>query len=516
MTDAGVLNLPLPIQSGHVDPTLPVSVRELDQWIRNLPTADVARTTRQVFQAIVGTNGTRLAPDLRAELIERYHQQVQEIRDSLLPHFVGQPHPLPPANRRIVVSLEKLFRHLAAGYEIIVREGSPALGRRGVVGAIRALRDTVSIGYLGYQTPAAGVWQELHELFRFGSHLYAETDDAWAAPYKEALLLDLADPNRLTPGELRLTAAIVEALAPLALLAAPSPSATSDGIYTVAFAADAGPVEPQDVPLGQDPQTGRLFKTERVAESVSAAVKTLRSQGPEALPDKLRPLVEPRSAAFLERLAKIYARRPRRQHDRTFAESDIEIVKGVSALHSMIGGMSSDAEADGILLAGDARSGVNLAAEIGYSTDRWRQINHSAQGIGLLRGPEGDQRVQVGDLLGLKGVGGADSWVPVIVRRLRYLEEDLIVGVQMIAQRAVPASALHDAAKSPEQAVLLVQRSSAGQGQGTLLISQRGSIERTARVTLTVNSKQIPAQAGDLIESSDFFDIHELARVKTQ
>ncbi len=506
-----LLNLTLPTQSSHVDPTLPLSPRELEEWIRNLPIADVAGTTRQVFQAVVGTNGTRLAPALRADLLDRHATQVQEIRDALLPHFVGQPHPLPLANRRIVVSLEKLFRNLATGYEIVVREASEELAARSVHGAVCCLRDALTVGYLGYQTPAPGVWQELHELYRYGIRLTTHQTPGWDAPYKEALLLDLADPNRLTPAELQLTTAVARALAPEARLLAPATvPPNGGGVYVVAFAADTGPVEPEDYDLGADPLRGQVLDASAVATRLARAIDQLSAGEPVVLPEPLRDKLVTRNLPFLERLVKLYAQRPRRQHQRTYGDSAIEIVKGVSALHSMVNDPDQPSEDEAILMTGDARSGVNLGTDTGYSADHWRQINHSAQGVGLLHGPDGQHRVQVGDLLGLKGLDGSDHWVPAIVRRLRYSNDDLVVGAQLIAPNVHATHARMVGGKDRDQAALLVQRQTDGKRQ-TLVISQREFLQAEKPITLTVKDRQIEVRPRTLVESSDFLDIYELA-----
>ena len=510
------LNLTLPTQSSHVDPTLPLSVRELDAWIRNLPTADVAATTRQVFQAIVGTNGCRLPPELRSDLLDRYANQIGEIREALQPHFVGQPHPLPQANRRIVSSLEKLLRTLATGREIIAREASGELAMRGVGEAVRALRDAISVGYLGYQLPAPGVWQELHELYRFGTREDPTDSDAWQESYKEALLLELADPNRLTPAELQLTTATAQALARHAQLLHPAAQADGSGsLHVVAFAADSGPAEPGDYDLQRDPQRGRLLDTSGVAAHLTEAMRCLAAGEPVELSEPLRGMLVHRNLPFLQRLATLYAQRPRRRHRRVDLDAEIEIVRGVSALHSMVNGPGKMAqEEDAISLSGDARSGVNLGAAAVYSADQWRQINSSAQGVGLLRGPGGQQRVQVGDLLGMKGLDGRDSWVPAIVRRLRYRNDDLVVGVQLIASKVHATLARYaDPSGAPRVALLVQQR--VKDAAKTLLISQRDALAQQQPLTLIINNREITAQPGALIESSDFFDIHELAPAKS-
>ena len=515
------LNLTLPAQSSHVDPTLPLSVKELDAWVRNLPTADVAATTRLVYQALAGTNGCRLTPQLRHALLDRHATQVDQIRSALLPHFMGQPHPLPRANRRIVRSLEKLFRTLATGYEIIAREADGELSRHGVAGAVGALCDAITVGYLGYQTPAPGVWQELHELYRFGTRNDATPIRAWHARYKEALLLELADPNRLTPAKLRLVEALVRTFASQAQLLDPAAAVgTSGGHHLVVFAADGGPADSGDYDLRGDPARGRFLDTNPVAEHlaqlVEQLVEQLGSQQPSALPPVMRDQLGPRNLPFLRRLADLYAQRPRRQHRRIDLDAEVEVVRGISALHSMLdGGATAGDEEEAVQLSGDAHSGINFGGPAAYRSEQWRQINASAQGVGLLRGSTGHQRVQVGDLLGLKGFGGQAGWIPAVVRRLRYRDDDLVVGVQLLASKVRPTLARTANLPSLPQAALLVQQRNEDT-QRTLVISQRDALSREQPLTLTLDAREITARPNALIETNDFFDIHELAPSKAQ
>ena len=386
-----------------------------------------------------------------------------------------------------------------------------------MAGAVGALCDAITVGYLGYQTPAPGVWQELHELYRFGTRNDPTAIRPWHARYKEALLLELADPNRLTPAELHLVGTVIRTFAPQAQLMDPAAAVrTSGGLHLVVFAADGGPADSGDYDLRGDPARGRFLDTNPVAEHLAQLAEHLGSQQPSALPPVLRDQLSSRSLPILRRLADLYAQRPRRRHRRVDLDAEVEIVRGISALHSMLDGAATTGdEEETVQLSGDARSGINFGGPAAYSSEQWRQINTSAQGIGLLRGPEGHQRVQVGDLLGLKGFDDKTGWIPVVVRRLRYRDDDLVVGVQLLASKVRPTLARTANPPGLPQAALLVQQRSADTPR-TLVISQRDALSREQPLTLILDEREITARPNALIETNDFFDIHELAPSKAQ
>ena len=134
-----------------------------------------------------------------------------------MPHFLGQPIPLPERSQQIVDLLRKLQLELSIGYKILVVES----GRRRVswdsetiysVSIYRALRyqsRALTMSYQAYEQVPADLWQEIHGLYEVAySHQVADwlVEDRFsgvrmgvtvARLYKACLLLGLADPARL-------------------------------------------------------------------------------------------------------------------------------------------------------------------------------------------------------------------------------------------------------------------------------------------------------------------------------
>ena len=485
--------------------------------------ADISSATRQVFQALQGTNRSELDPDIRYDLLSEYAETLGQISRSLLPHFAAQPHPLPAANRRIVASLVKLLQEYATGFEIVAADilatTESDLLENALYRSLEVLRDCLVTCYRGYQTPPQGLWWQMHEIFRFlnESGMAEGESPAVAIPYVEALLFDLADPHRLSPAEMDIVWQCLHLFAPSAKLLSPEQDSGSAGKYLVVYAANCGPVEVDDFKLSSANE-GRVLQTSRVARNFHQLMSDIEQGRQDKLPAELANSLGPSALPLLRREVATYAVRPKRQFNRTYQDDDLAIIRGVSALHSRVGanpGRNGEDE-ESIALAGDARAGVNLGSEATYNAEQWRQVNFSANGVAIAKDGESRYRVNVGDLLGVSGLGGKEGWVPVVIRRLRYQDEQLLVGVQLLAPDAEPAIAASADASAEKSASQVLLASGDAGGDRQFVIAQRGTYRQDAALSLETAARVDSVRTGALVEASEFFEMFEVQNTDTQ
>lgn len=517
MTDG--LQLNLPSQTESKDPTLALSLRAQAAWLAELPLADVASATRLVFQAVTGTNRARVSGDLRYQLLERYRPVVVQIAAALSAHFATLPHPLGEANLKIVASLIKLHRELAIGYEIVVTEAGGDAGRRllaaGLTGAFETLRDCLLVALRGYHLPPPGLWLEMHELYRYGElrGVTAQQDQVPEVEraYLEALLLELADPHCLSPENLETVARCIQAYANAARLVVPNPTDNSPATHLVVYAADAGPVDVADYRL-DSPADGRLLKVQWVAKAFHDMLTSLEQGKNTQLPDNLRDRLTSTSVPLLRKVIGAFATRAQRRHNRTYKAVKLEVVRGLAATarRLRVGGDQPLTADDNIAMVGDAHAGVNLAAATVTGADEWQQVNFSPDGVALLYYRGDNHRVRVGDMLGISGLAGAADWRPGVIRRLRYHNGQLTVGVQLLGALTVAARVTERSAAGNRFRDALFLPEDPANGKGPLLVVPTGTT-RQKRLTLESTDGSGEFVVGTVVEASEFFELVEIS-----
>jgi hypothetical protein len=196
-----------------------VDPRQLRPWIAALPLANAAATARLLYQSLRELNHLRLDPAQRLAAMEQLRVPVAQVADTVDRQIVGSSFPLPPQKQQLG-TIGRDFQHeMALGYRVALvdlcgSEGKvPFLRGKLVAQALERcighLGAQLSKAYLLYAKPADGVWQQLHDLFRFA--VACKLDDkslddpvlggAEVSPrqsYVHALLLAVCNPYRLS------------------------------------------------------------------------------------------------------------------------------------------------------------------------------------------------------------------------------------------------------------------------------------------------------------------------------
>lgn len=499
----------------------PASARAVRERVAHLPLASPELAAREIGTLLEDMLRSLWTGGERIEALEALRVPLAGLCDGYERQLQSESHPLPAAKVRLAETALEFQRRLARNYALAVHElcspsgNVPLLKRRAVAQAlVRALehaRLALLWSYRLYRTPPAGLWRQLHTLYRFAADSGLETrraedtatPDAFAtdarSAYAHALLLALSNPYRYSLRELVDAEALTHWLAPHATLGA----ARGDG---AAFALDAdGDRGPGYLPEEREAgEAGQLAVDVAPALAFLAREATLRPGADAALVLRTRDrgaLTVGRS--FIERVTHGWAGGvPPREHARIGAAHELDTVIGMHGLHYVLAGrvdfdhFMHDVRGAAITL-GEQTHAASWAATGGelarLATQRARVVDQSLGGYRLLWDAGSAVRTRIGELIGLAlppVEGEPQEWMVGLLRWLRIGGEGQVdAGVELLARRALAAGVrtlAGSAASAPMRGILL--RGDAGEATELLVPNL---FDRSARL-LEVASQGLP------------------------
>ncbi len=465
--------------------------RALRTWVAALPLANFAATARMLVDGLRASNRLRISPSERLDALEVLRGPVNQLAILVDKQIVGASFPLPPQRAELGALAQEFQAELALGYRMVLHDlcapnGTIPLlkGKHVTLAAVRALTHAgarLHKAYLLYRTPPAGVWQGLHDVYRFAVSLGIDdkvVEDAQGVAasarnvYAHALLLALANPYRFTQRELLEIIALTRAFAPFCELRKVDGSTAT---HPIDVDSDTGPgylpeerTSANDGVLALD-LTGVLdFIEGQVAMLPSGArVASFRVRGGNPVQvdiDQTRHLVEG------------WTSDGQRNHSRLPAGHVLQSVIGLHDLHFVLAG-NEDFDSFLRRVRGTSISlserdgGAAWAVSSGEQMRTQRLPARIAdQGLGGYRlswergGPGETVRAKVGELVGLSvpdDGGLAPDWMVGSIRWMRIDDEGRVdAGIELLARRslAVGASAVDPAgnARVDMRGVLLV------------------------------------------------------------
>ncbi len=539
---------------------------QVEKWIAALPLVNLGETGRRLYRALTETNQTDLPAEQRLAMLERLRAPLRTVADAMTKHFVGQPLPLADKSRQIAELAQALARQMALGYRIAAEDGAKGRNRFGdrrtrAVATHRALGCLGTVLLRAYQAYApypAGVWREIHALYRAaeadGSAGIAvrdaeqpEVESTIEERYKRILLLALACPYRLRPGEVEQIHAWLADWCRHATLERLAEPRNPTGRFVVDFQSDGPPVYLVLHATDYRDDTCRILNATRLADVVRDHLGRLRRDGQTG-----RRVNE----QVLQRLMLAWGVLPKRRFSRRQRHSTAVVAMGLSAAHYFIGGeaaFAGDAANPGLFdkparfdarepaaarpsrdvwelggarplhephagaateqyidfdrLAPKTATGATARTPVGpaFRTHDWKMVNVSAAGYRLLWDSSASSQAHVGELLGLRESTDPDSFHLGIgvVRWMKVAEEGLELGVEMLSPGAVAVGTKKRAGGEYTRSLLLPAIKALGQ-PATLLTA---ALPYRAGDHLLVNShgKELRVELTKLVENTGIF-----------
>lgn len=473
--------------------------REAEKWIADLPTAHIGETSRLIYKALAEINRVSMPVAQRFKLMELFQEPVAYLHRALGKLYLGQPFPLSRKHQKIAELNRELHWEMAIGYKIIIDANLSGFSQRvdnkvfvaSINRAMNFLGQTLLISYEVYTAPPENCWLELHHLYLFAEHnnidqtaikdrLDRKKTSTILELYKKALLLTVANPYRLPQKEIRNVFAALEnwlgdiSILPLSTLSNPN------GLFVINLDVDEPPsyLHHKKHDLGESQlriiDTTSLTRVirERVNEDSDKHRKTAGQRYFGLLPETIK------------RLVLAWGAIPKRNFSRTGKNIPVNITLGLSATHYFIDKTQADDEhihytqkahfdehstadeppsqpvsqpdvwdiAENPSLQIPDQFEVPTFLDEAYKTEiqefdendrdlyeshRCILVNESAGGYCVRWRTNMPLKTMVGSLIGIKHVEGEDkSWVIGVIRWMKTRDEDIFLGIEILAPRA--------------------------------------------------------------------------------
>jgi hypothetical protein len=438
----------------------------VQQTIAELPVLNVTETSRRLFSMINANNRIDIEDDVRLRLLEIYRQPVHDLSLELQKQYLGQALPLTD-RQKIVAEQNRQFQvEMAFGYKRIVLDwaSAPIAEPRApqqtalvIQRAIRHLAEAIAISYEIYSPHPLGVWQEIHALYQYAETLQVAEipvedtlnksvpNSCVAHVYKQALLLDIADPYHLPA---RLTEKVQHYLdrwANLAVLLPASPNFDPTCQFLIERGADHVGIAYTHQLKIEAPEQYRLLNTIELARLVHMHLTTLlQGERPEA--DGLdEAFFAEDNSDLLRRLINVWGLHPKRGFRRSRrSEHQMDVAIGLNAINYWLNGGSRFVVSSTFvgpmpqrtLVGPNERKTLHVEQpDLEYVT--WDVLDESAGGFSLAHRGLIRTRVRVGDLLAVRVPGAINPWSLAAVRWARSASpSEIEIGVQRIAPSA--------------------------------------------------------------------------------
>lgn len=463
------LTLTVPSISSRVLSEVETRAPKVEQWLSQLPLLNLTETGRKVLSTLTIYNRMALETETRLQILELFRYTVNLLTLELQKHYLGLPLPLPDKNKTIAEQNRQYQQEMAFGYKWVAMElarliDTPlqAKERERLTGhlvvavqrAIHYLTESLVISYESYSPYPLGVWREIHVLYRFAEqHGFADTDlddqcnrplkrSSVSQAYKQALLLDLADPYHLPARHIDKIYLYLDRWASLAQIQPAAPTYDPTCQFMIDLASEqAGLVNSPDTVL-QETDQYRLLNTVELARKVHGHL-TLLQQGQSPETEGLDADFFRDAEGLLRRLINAWGLHPRRTFRRSAkTESEIDLAIGIDNINYWINGASKFVVSStfvgpppqrGQVGPNEKRGGEVHSSDMEHS--RWSVLDESAGGMALGKKGQIKTRVRVGDILGLREPDGAWS-----IAAVRWARSASPSSIEIGAQRLAPGA----------------------------------------------------------------------------
>jgi cyclic-di-GMP-binding protein len=442
----------------------------LHDWVQALPLANGLAAARSLLQTLRDMNATRMDGLQRLAGLELLRSAVSQMVAQADRQVVGSSFPLPQSKQLLGLQSRDFHEALALGFrmavfEICLPDGKiPFLKGKQVATALqRAIShhgEQLLRGYLLYAAPQAGVWQHLHDLYRFaeavGVHEKSVDDPVQGKlsfsakeSYAHVVLCALCNPYRLSQKEMVDGFELTRVWAPLFRMGSES-GASEIGL---SMEQDLGPgYVPEERDAGTPPTL--KFDTNDISRAIARDL-ALAVNAQASMSFRLKggnPITV--SQDFVQRLSTTWKPAPDRYHARLTAGHYLDTLIGLHGIHYHLAGGTDfekfvrEIRGPGISMTERDKSASWMNA-LGDSAKpaalRSKVLDQSLGGYRLEWGLESGAKARIGELVGLAAVGDDNDdereWMIGVIRWLRFTGDGRVqAGIELLAREAYAAA----------------------------------------------------------------------------
>ncbi len=373
---------------------------EIRHWLDGLPKLNELQAYDTVLERLREINRAALAPQSRLDLVECFAVEAEYLSDHLIRSSEQMEFPVTGSEQALIDQQHALLDELAIGYKHVLidlvghaREGTvPTMIGIALLQAMHFLALRVLHNYSVYCPVPAGLWSELHSLYRYAEQIDVTrtrvehlADQSVGDVYRRVLLLSLANPFHLMQGEARSTYERLAKWALACMLRHPAeyPPEPAETFYASRCFVDLDGDAPPCWGLVGDvrpPTDARIIDVHAVARIVEDRIRQMTLKGQ-------LPMQERMERDLLRRLRNAWGGRPARAGERSLQSGDVQVVSGLRACHhALADGADFHPEQDEIVLHGGAFKAASRLSLVPLEDEPWRQQDtHGKLEQGMLR-----------------------------------------------------------------------------------------------------------------------------------
>src|SRR2546421_1522237 len=276
-------------------------------WLQSLPLINIGSSHVRLLAQLDELNGYSIAPAERLKILELLRGPVSFVQKEYSKKFSSRPAPLAKPEREILDSVHALWDALSYGYRHCLKAvaGGGSATNAALIGerVLWCTGQRMLACYQAYQDVGEREWKVLHSVYAFvedrgvaGGEVSHPThkgrQTTCTETYAQVLLVDLANPGKLTPRQIELISLWLERWTPKISIGR-APAAAGEGVAPLAIdllgAAGASRRKPEG-------DTTRVLDIQELGSSVRKRVGLLRKgETPAALglgEDVTAPLAE--------------------------------------------------------------------------------------------------------------------------------------------------------------------------------------------------------------------------------
>lgn len=450
------LSLSVPVSTRNLPKDIETSPKKARAWIESLPLTKTIESARQVTQTLEALNHAKLPADERIALVDIYRPVIAVLLDELEAVYAYSSLPMPARQKEAFDLAAGLLVQCGYAYKLLILEKTGKLivfnAKKNLSGpvyqAMHYLHAAMIQSYKTYHPVPAGVWQELHALYQYAEEqgMQNEVGDTEAGTstrelYVSALMMSLADPYRLMFREVDKVLDILHQHRGLVELHIGGDASNPQRLFRVALDSDQGPKV--YLPGGRPPsgQVLLLIDTARLVDKLQQRVRAAAASSAAAAKSRATHDLDD----LMQRLIRLWGDPPKRQFRRNPADSSVALCSGIKAI-SYFSNLATheDPEADAQAIRDGGTIPLLKIPQDPVSqmigVEEWHVLNQSANGLRMHRESGGNVSITVGEVVGVRFVGGR-TWNVGVVRWLTLLEGNALeFGVELIAPAAVSAT----------------------------------------------------------------------------
>lgn len=541
--------------------------KNVDEWLNNLPRANIGETARAVFETLVDINRFKHSHQNRMYFLEASRETVMYVTDAMKRHFVGINAPLPQKNLKIVAATREIHYAMAMSYMIAIETylGSSLFFSDNKLLATMIQRALSSLGkvlltsYQTYSPYPANIWSEIHKLYAAAeSHkLLSMTiiDDqnihnvktSINAEYIRILLLALTSPYRLRHGEAGKIYSVVERWTIKSKLKTPENITQSNTLFAVNLASDEPPRNYSLMNDLAESEFCRILDSTALTRAIRKDLKHGFKTGETTITsiEMSRPDL---SQDLMKRLLIAWCILPKRSFPRNDVDENVQVTLGLTATHQIIingtrGGINNSGDEfahtasyetnnvsnsiadkqpdvwEMIYFPNDAEGLDNLEEQLHkdqgsqtppkkQQTEIWLILNESARGYCIKSINEPKSRAQVGELIGIhrKTANTTWKWGVGVIRWLRTEPNNgLMMGIEMLTPdaAAIGLRVISNAKHDYQRTLMLPELSAVN--QPTTLITTAVPYRVGHKLVINILGKEILVKLSKQVQNTGLF-----------